>query len=360
LRLIIDSHLDLAWNAVGWDRDLNLSVAEMNAAEKDHTDHISRAKGTVTLPELRRGGIAVSVATVLYHERPAAGIPNAHLRLSLDSTTPAVTYAQGRAQLEYYRALEDVGTLRQISTATALDKHWSEWEQGDDAPLGYILSMEGADPILHPAQAERWWNDGLRVTSLIHYGKNQYAVGTGFEGPVSQRGFELLDEFSRLGMMLDVTHLSDESFFQALDHFSGPVLATHNNCRALVPGQRQFSDEQLRLLIERGAVIGSAFDSWMLYPGWRRGETDRGVVSIDAAADHVDHICQLAGNADHVALGTDLDGGFGTEQTPVGLDTIADLQKLDGIFAARGYDEGTINKVFHGNWLRYFREHLPA
>jgi membrane dipeptidase len=160
-------------------------------------------------------------------------------------------------------------------------------------------------------------------------------------------------------MILDATHLSDASFFEALDRFDGPVLASHNNCRELVPDGRQFSDEQIRLLIDRGAVIGAALDAWMLYPGWIRGRTARDVVTLDAVVDHIDRVCQLAGNARHAAIGSDLDGGFGTEQAPVGLDRISDLQKLDGMLAARGYPPADIDAIFHGNWLRFFREHLP-
>jgi membrane dipeptidase len=165
--------------------------------------------------------------------------------------------------------------------------------------------------------------------------------------------------FEKLGMILDATHLADKSFSQALDLFGGPVLASHNNCRALVPHQRQFSDEQIRRLIDRGAVIGTALDAWMLAPGWVKGETSRAVVGLEAVADHIDHICQLAGNARHAAIGSDLDGGFGTEQTPSGLDRISDLQKLDAMLASRGYSSVAIDDVFHGNWLRFFRQHLP-
>jgi membrane dipeptidase len=160
-------------------------------------------------------------------------------------------------------------------------------------------------------------------------------------------------------MILDATHLSDTSFFQALDTFGGPVLASHNNCRALVPDGRQFSDEQIRRLIERGAVIGAVLDAWMLAPGWVKGQTTREVVALDAVADHIDHICQLAGNARYAAIGSDLDGGYGTEQVPVGLDRISDLQKLDAILSRRGYPPESIDAIFHGNWLRFFREHLP-
>ena len=161
-------------------------------------------------------------------------------------------------------------------------------------------------------------------------------------------------------MVLDVTHLPEPGFSEALELFGGPVMASHNNCRELVPGDRQFSDEQIRRLIERGAVIGSAVDAWMLYPGWEIGRSRRELVRIDAVCDHMDHVCQLAGDCRHVGIGSDLDGGYGTEQTPAGLDTIADLQKLSEILAGRGYSDEDVDAVFHGNCLRFFIENLPS
>ncbi len=166
-----------------------------------------------------------------------------------------------------------------IRTRSDLDTHWERFTTGDHAePIGYILAMEGADPIIEPSQAVEWWNLGLRSVNLAHYGKSRYAVGTGDDGPLSPEGVQLLKEFEQLGMILDATHLSDTSFHQALDIFQGPVLASHNNCRALVPDGRQFSDEQIRKLIARDAVIGAALDAWMLFPGWNRGQTSREVV----------------------------------------------------------------------------------
>jgi membrane dipeptidase len=159
----------------------------------------------------------------------------------------------------------------------------------------------------------------------------------------------------QVGMVLDVTHLTDESFWQAVEQFKGSVLASHNNCRALVPGERQFADEQIRYLIERDSVIGIALDSWMLHPAYVPGEISNLLVSLEAAVDHIDHICQLAGDARHAAIGSDLDGGYGTEQCPHDLDTIADLQKIPGLLRKRGYAEADIEAVMHGNWLRFFQ-----
>jgi len=207
---------------------------------------------------------------------------------------------------------------------------------------------------------ERWWEDGLRAVGPVHYGRSHYAYGTATDGPLSEAGTRLLKEFMRTGMILDVTHLSDQSFFQALEVYSGPVLASHHNCRALVPGDRQLTDEQIRLLLERDAVIGTAFDNWMLFPVWKRGESDPKQVSLANAADHIDHICQLAGNARHCAIGSDLDGGFGTEQTPGDLDVYGDLQKIEAILVNRGYGAADIDGIFHANWLRFFQSALPC
>jgi len=162
----------------------------------------------------------------------------------------------------------------------------------------------------------------------------------------------------RLSIILDVTHLCDDSFRDALDHFRGRVWASHSNCRSLVPDDRQFSDEQIRELIARDAVIGVAFDAWMLVPGWVRGKTtpDRAGVTLETVVDHIDHICQIAGNARHCGIGSDLDGAFGREQCPSDVQTIADLSRLPDVLAARGYSAQDIEGIAHGNFVRFLRE----
>jgi membrane dipeptidase len=159
-------------------------------------------------------------------------------------------------------------------------------------------------------------------------------------------------------MILDVTHLSDQCFYEALDIYGGPVLASHHNCRALVDDPRQLTDEQIKRLIARGAVIGAALDAWMMVPGWIRGETtpEQAGVKLEHMVDHIDRVCQLAGNHRHAAVGTDLDGGFGREQSPLDLDTIADLQRLPELLRKRGYKDDAIEAISHGNWVHFFRE----
>jgi membrane dipeptidase len=268
-------------------------------------------------------------------------------------------YAAVHGQMAYYRQLEQQGVLRWIADAPALEAHVRAWQTDSERePLGFILSMEGADPVLSPEQVEEWWQAGLRIIGPAHYGVSPYAHGTGTEGGLFPQGPALLKEMQRVGMILDVTHLSDQCFDEALDIYGGPVLASHHNCRALVPDQRQLTDEQIKRLIERGAVIGTALDAWMMVPGWVRGQTrpEEAGVKLETMVDHLDRVCQLAGNARHAAIGTDLDGGFGREQSPYDLDTIADLQRLPDLLRRRGYDTEAIAGILHGNWVRFFTQ----
>ncbi len=360
MRPLFDAHLDLAWNALYFNRDLLASVADVRKSEQGMTDELARGRGVLTLPEMRRARVPVCAATVMGRSGPAQAPLPTFRRTELDYRNQAIAYSHAKGQLAYYRLLEEQGHLRLITTQRQLKTHWEDWQKAPwTAPLGIILSMEGADPIVHPDQVQAWWNDGLRAVGPAHYGRSQYAHGTATDGPLSAAGVWLLEEMGRVGMVLDATHLSDQSFAQAMDLYRGPVLASHHNCRALVPGDRQFTDEQFRLLISRGAVIGTAFDSWMLYPGWKRGETDPKVVGIDAIADHIDHLCQIAGSARHCAIGTDLDGGYGTEQTPRDLETYTDVHKLEDILARRGYNSPEIDGIFFGNWLRFYGAALP-
>ncbi len=361
MKLVIDAHLDLAWNAQSFDRDQTLSVQEVNRREAELTDVRCRGRATTTLPELRRAGVAVCVATLLARAGPEPRRNMKCLRTDLDFSAQSIAFATAQGQLAYDRLLEQQGHLRMIRTARQLDDHWHEWQTGGEnsPPIGYILSREGADPVVEPSQLLSYWEQGLRAIGPAHYGRSHYAYGTGVSGPMSERGLELLREMERLGMVLDVTHLCDESMAQALEHFQGAVLASHHNARSLVPGDRQLSDEQIGWLIQRDAVIGAALDAWMLKPGWVKGQSSPRELSLEAVADQTDYICQMAGNTRHVAIGTDLDGGFGTEQTPGDLETIADIQKLVAIYRKRGYSEADVDAIFHGNWLRFFRQALP-
>lgn len=354
--LIFDAHLDLAWNAVEWNRNLELTVAEIREFESNF-DGIIPGDCTVSFPEMTRGGIGIVIATLL---------PRLHRKYSELTFYQGreSTYAAAHGQLAYYRSLEKKGILKSLPDSAALAAHsqlWRDYLQnpsGEAPPIGYILSMEGASPILSPAQAGEWYEAGLRIVGPGHYGPNEYCHGTGCDGPLTDDGVALLKEMDSVGLLLDATHLSDQSFWQALDLFSGPVLASHHNCRTLVPGDRQLDDDQIKALISRGAVIGAAFDNWMIKPGYVKKVTSPDLVSIEDVVDHIDYVCQLAGNANHSGIGTDLDGGFGKEQCPGDLETIADLTKIPQILESRGYSADDIEKIMWRNFIEFFERNL--
>jgi membrane dipeptidase len=345
--ILIDGHIDVALNALVYNRDLRKSAKEIRIDEAEMTQK-GRARGTIGLPDLREAEVAVTFITCLARVRSNPG-ENA----VLDFRTHEAAFAHAQAELAYYRELERQGIFRIISDLPTLNAHMAEWRgDSESCPLGAVLTMEGADPIVSPDRVHSWWDQGLRVLSLAHYGPSKYAFGTASEGPVTADGLALLDEMSGTKMILDVTHLCDESFWIAVDRFTGPLIATHSNCRALVPQERQFTDDQLKLLIERDAVIGAAMDAWMIEPGWIQYETQGAKVTLEDYVNHIDHVCQLAGNARHAAIGTDLDGGYGTEQTPRDFDTYIDMQRVPDLLRDRGYSESDIEAICHGNWLR--------
>jgi membrane dipeptidase len=351
---IVDAHLDLSMNAMEWNRDLRKSIQQIRDREKGLTDKPDRSNGVVSFPELRKGNIGLVVATqIARYVAPDNQLPGWH--------SPEQAWAHTQAQRAWYNAMEEAGELIQISNLAALEKHLQSWNNGkpnDSKPIGYILSLEGADSIVTLKNLEHAYAYGLRAVGPAHYGPGRYAQGTNATGGLGKEGIALLREMERLNIILDATHLCDDSFWEAMENFGGHVWASHHNCRALVDHNRQFSDDQLKELISRGAVIGGVLDAWMLVPNWIRKEsTPRGMnCNLEKVIDHMDHICQLAGNALHIGIGSDLDGAFGKEQSPFDLETIADLQKLEQLLAKRGYKSSDIENVMHGNWLRFLRK----
>ena len=352
MRLIFDAHLDLSLNAIDYNRDLRLSLEDIRTGERGMVDLWGRGSGVVCFSEMRQGGVGLCVATLIAGcMKPGA--------VAAGWNSPEQAWAQTQAQLAWYRAMEAVGEMEPIGDRTSLERTIRRCEtKGCRGAIGYVLSLEGADSILSPSHLGPAYAGGLRALGPAHYGMGRYALGHDQDGPLTPKGRELLLEMDRLGFILDVTHLCDRTFYQALDLYNGPVWASHSNCRALVDDLRQFSDEQIRLLIERGSVIGCALDAWMIVPNWvRRQSTPEEMgVRLDHLVDHIDRICQLAGNTKHVGIGSDLDGGFGFEQTPIDLHSIAQLSLLEELLTNRGYRDREVNGILSGNFIRFLRE----
>jgi membrane dipeptidase len=353
--LIFDAHLDLAMNALEWNRDLRWRVEDIRKSEEGMTDKPDRAKGTVSLPSMREGHVGLCIATQIgRYVKRGNNIPG--------WSSPEQAWAQTQGQLAWYKTMEANGEMVQIRTSNDLQKHLKLGQNpsGNEA-VGYVLSLEGADSILSMDHLQKAYDYGLRAIGPAHYGPGTYAHGTDSHGGLSTKGRELLKEMERLGIILDATHLCDESFREALDLYQGPVWASHNNCRSFVPHNRQFTDEQIIELANRNAVIGIALDAWMMVPGWIRGKSDPKAmgVSLKLMINNIDHICQLTGNSLHAGIGSDLDGAFGREQCPYDLDSIADLQKVPAMLSEIGYSASDINDILSDNWIRFLKTYLP-
>ncbi len=350
--LIVDAHLDLSMNAMEWNRDLRLPVMAIREREKDMNDKPDRAKGTVAFPELRKGNIGLVVATqIARYVSPTSKLKGWN--------SPEQAWAQTQAQLSWYRTMEEAGELIQITDIKGLVQHLENWNP--KKPIGYILSLEGADSLVNIDYLHRAYAYGLRAVGPGHYGPGRYANGTDSSGSLNEMGRSLLKEMESLNMILDATHLCDDAFWDAMEIYHGSIWASHNNCRAIVDHNRQFSDDMIKALIQKDAVIGGALDAWMMVPNWQRGISNPKEMNcnLEKMIDQMDHICQIAGNANHVGIGTDLDGAYGKEQCPYDVETIADLQIVPTLLTNRGYTQIEIEKVMHGNWLRIMKRALP-
>lgn len=383
--LVFEGHLDIAFNALVHERDPRWSVDGTRQRELDPPCEDGRGQCTTSFVEMREAGVAVAVTTLLGRAKPWVEPGRPHAFRSGDWPTQEMVYAMAHGQLAYYRLMEELGEVRIIETAAQLDAHWAEWEAASGPvgiasgvsgtsggpPLGLIITMECSDPIVEPRQLTRWHDQGLRALFLTHFGMGQYAAGNpetnppnefDIDGPVSPRGVELLAEMEKLRMPLDLTHTSDTTFWDAIERYPGRVYSSHANCRAISNEQRQLTDDMIRAIIDRGGVLGVVLAINMIRidlidgPPWTPLKHE---VTLEHLADHIDHICQLAGNADHVALGTDTDGGFGTEACPHGYDRHRDVFKIGDILTRRGYTDAQLEKFSHGTWLKFYREVLP-
>jgi membrane dipeptidase len=351
---IIDAHLDLSMNAMEWNRDLRQPVHAIRETEAGMTDKPDRGKGTVAFPELRKGNIGLVVATQIGRAvQPGGPYKGWH--------SPEQAWAQTQGQLQWYRTMEEAGEMVQITHLSQLEKHLALWmneSNHNKKPIGYILSLEGADSLITLDHLHRAYAYGLRAVGPGHYGPGRYANGTDATGRLNEMGKSLLKEMEHLNMILDATHLCDDAFWDAMELFNGTVWASHNNCRALVDHNRQFSDEMIKALIQKDAVIGGSLDAWMMVPGWQKkiSQPKEMDCDLEKMINHMDHICQLAGNTNHIGIGTDLDGAYGKEQCPYDLETIADMQKVPALLQKRGYTATDCEKIMHGNWLRLLRK----
>jgi membrane dipeptidase len=361
--LIIDSHQDIAWNMLTYGRDYTHSVHETRRLEAGTTIPERNGECLVGWPEYQRGQVAVVFATLF--ASPAK-------KQELDDVLVYKDYATAhrlyRDQVTVYRRLADShpDKFRLVSSVKELDaviEHWAGPSREEGHPVGLIYLMEGAEGIRSPHELGEWYELGLRMIGLAWAG-TRYCGGTGDPGPLTDDGRKLLSAMADYNFILDLSHMDEAAAYESLDRYEGPVIATHSNCAALMPNagtNRHLPDRVIRGLIEREGVIGLIPLNTFLKVGWlRKNGSRREEVPLDAFIAHIDHVCQLAGDAKHTGIGSDFDGGFGLQSIPTELDTIADLQLVASRLVARGYSEEDAANILGGNWLRFLRKHLPA
>ena len=350
---IVDAHLDLAYNALRYGRDLRLELADVREREKDVRNH-PHGTITVTIPELMKSDVGLIFGTLfVLPARSNRKEPN-NTRMVYEDADQA--YQAAGEQLDYYRRLADeIESLRLVDDLDSLEEVVASHEEAESPLLGMVLLMEGADPVRAPEEVEEWYERGVRIIGPA-WDDTQYAHGAWRGGGgFTKEGFALMEMMADLGMILDMTHLGEEASFEAAERYEGVLIASHSNARALVPGERQLGDEQIHRLAERNGVVGVVMSNSFLKAGYRKSDPKE-QVTLDDVAAHIDHVCQLLGSADHVGIGSDMDGGFGRENVPAEIDGIGDLGKIGDVLLEKyAYGDGDVAKIMGENWVGRLR-----
>jgi membrane dipeptidase len=358
--LIVDAHQDLAWNILTFDRDYVLAAAETRQRERGTSTPRYNGDTLLGWPDYARGKVAVVFATLF-------AAPARRQEGEWDTqcyTTTEQANMIYRNQLDAYHRLADdhPDKFRLIFQRADLETVVSNWEnpEDDQHPVGLVILMENAEGVRSPGELDEWWHQGVRIIGPAWAG-TRYCGGTLEPGPLTLEGFALLDGMADLGYVLDLSHMDERAALQALDHYPGAIIASHSNAKALLKdteSNRFLSDEVIHGLIERNGVIGIVPYNPFLNPTWRPSD-GRHAVTLGHVVSQIDHVCQLAGNAQHVGLGSDFDGGFGLQSVPSEFDTIADLQKLTPLLAEKGYTNSDVRAIMGENWLSLLRRTLP-
>jgi membrane dipeptidase len=414
--IIVDSHQDLAWNIKTFGRDYSRSALETRFHEESTDTPSYNGHTLLGYPEYQKGKVALVFGTMF--ASPSGARLGPWDTQTYKTYDQARLFYLGQLD-EYFRlcdrhsdkfmlvknlqdlneiveewkdisdplpeALEDPGPAehtrggnggpregkqpgyRRAESEEEGHEESNGREAGEEAifkgrkrRVGIVLLMEAAEGIREPEELEEWWERGLRIVGLAWAG-TRYCGGTRQPGPLTREGYALLDAMNSLGFALDVSHMDEQAVLQALDDFPGIILASHSNASALLRGletNRHLPDTVIRGLVERDAVIGVVPYNPFLLPGWKIND-GRDKVSLQHLVAHIDHICQIAGDARHVGIGSDFDGGFGLRSVPQEIDTIADLRKLIPLLAEKGYAGSDIKAIMGQNWIEKLRQILP-
>lgn len=377
---IVDAHQDLAWNMMSFGRDYTRSAAETRRLEAGTPAVAYNGDSLLGYPDYLRGRVALIFAVLFAApQRFRAGVWEAVYYQ--DAQQARQVY---QAQFDLYERLVDEhpDQFRLVRSQADLSNTLQQWERfvaqqqadassedglqaGQALPqehpaVGLVITMEGAEGVREPGELDEWWQRGLRLIGPAWCG-TRFCGGMREPGPMTTEGYALLERMAEVGFGLDLTHMDEQAVLQALDVYPGQVIASHSNALALLPGiggNRHLSDRVIQGIVERDGVIGLVPLNSFLKAGWKLGDP-RDAVQLELLAAQIDYICQIAGDAYHVGLGTDFDGGFGVQSAPAGVDTIADLNKLPPLLTRRGYSDHDLVAIMGENWLARLRRILP-
>ena len=348
--MIVDGHLELAFDAVINGRNLHQPLQSLRSREKGrHPAGVA----TLTLPALQEAGVTLVFGTIFAQ-------PALRHTAEIGYHNPAQAHQMAMTQLDYYHRLADEDeTIRLVRTPAELTAV-TESLAGERPYLGIVPLLKGADPIRQPEELELWAERGVRLVALA-WDDTAYASGfqRGSRFGLTKAGHQLLEIMADFGVAADLSGLSEKAALELLDRYPGPLLASHSSVRALVPDERHLSDKQIALLGERDGVMGVPLYNPLLRRGQRHGD-HKELVTLDHVVAHIDHICQVLGDAAHVALGSGLGGRFGAADTPTGIHAVTDLSAIGSALKERGYGAGEITAVLGQNWLRLLPRCLAA
>jgi membrane dipeptidase len=357
---LIDGHQDIAYNMHSFGRDYTLPNAQIRSQES--STKIPQWSGDTMLgiDQYRESKVAIVFATLF-------AAPIRYKEGDWDKTvyqTQEEAHTLYRKQIDTYHELvaNNPQQFRLIMTQNDLNSHMDEWNQFNEIdfpPVGIVLLMEGADAIRKVYEVELWWEMGVRIIGPA-WVKTVYCGGTKEPGGLTKQGFALLEAMGDLGYSLDISHMDKKAALQALDIYDGNLIATHANAAQLIKNDsnRHLSNRVIEGVLERNGVIGVVPYNLFLNAEWKKGNP-RDIVPLDLVANQIDYFCQIAGNSQHVAIGSDADGGFGLQSSPIGMNSLSDLSKLVPMLSEKGYHTSDIENIFYRNWLRFLKTSLP-
>jgi len=363
--MIIDAHEDIACGILSCGRDYLRPVAQTRELEKK-TPHIPEGFGDSLLgwAEYQQGQVGVVFCTLF-------ASPRRWLRFDWDTqsfATPDEAHEMNLIQIDAYHRLagDHSDAFQMINCQQDLEKVVSAWQQTPahypevTHPVGLVILMEGADGVRSKEDLDKFWERGVRIIGPTWAG-NRFCGGTREPGPLTAEGKMLLKQMAQVGFTLDISHMSHASAREALDLYEGQVIASHANAKALLgssPSERHLEDAAIRSLVERDGVMGVIPFNFFLDSEWRSG-APRELVTLERLALHIDHICQIAGNSKHAGIGSDFDGGFGLQDVPIEINSIADLPLIGELLSQKGYNDGDVMNIMSGNWQRMLQATLP-